>query len=443
MAESNILANLFEGLKQGYMDTGGATPGNVFRGPTPRAGNAPEGFVGGLGDFLGGLGGRVTDLALHTLPDVIKDPTSFVNDKGELSITRVLFPDFRREKQKEAKADAERQRAMDAARVITQGTDFVKTLIDQTPEQRYATVQQFEAAGGTPEQSNAALGQANVYDQKKDAIAREAQAMGMSPLMTQDMSSDELRALAIQQAHDKATLGRQTISDMYRAKAEGRAVADQAAQDLRPPELKKYESDMDKYNTTSTAYAKDLYAEEKKAETAAEKAWVTQKTNEAAATGNLEVPPFPEEARKAARAAGRTAYTQAVPPPVAPQSPFTAKNAGKQVDEAYPATTRKNLGARIAIHKDAKALAKTGADKVTATYIAAFMHAIEHPEATKRIIAPHKGETPEAIVAKIKAGIAVFKPGNATMVMEILHDAGYDPAALAAAGDIIDAEQAK
>lgn len=121
-----IFDNLLEGIKQGYSDSGGVTPANLFSGPTPREGDAPAGFVGGAGDFLGSLFGHVSSLALRTLPDIIKNPESFIDERGHLSPLLVLDANSREENEKARKMDADIKKSALAASVINQGNDLLK-----------------------------------------------------------------------------------------------------------------------------------------------------------------------------------------------------------------------------------------------------------------------------------------------------------------------------
>lgn len=147
------LDNFIEGLKQGYMDQGGVTPSNVFNGPTPRAGDAPSGFSGGAGGIMGSLFGNISDIALRTLPEVLKDPESFLNENGELSLTRFAIPEFRREKQKEARDQEEIRKSALAASAITQGQNLLESALGlRTNEARAAAAGVF---GGDPRYTSA------------------------------------------------------------------------------------------------------------------------------------------------------------------------------------------------------------------------------------------------------------------------------------------------
>jgi hypothetical protein len=184
-----VLDNFLEGLKQGYMDQGGATPGNVFSGPTPREGDAPGGFAGGSGNFLGSLFGNVSDIALRTIPDIIKDPESFLNERGELSATRVLIPEYRREVQKENSQREEMRKAALAASAISQGKTFLESALGlHTNEAREAA----QGVYGNDPRFAAAVQAANA----ESAAARPAAAeAGLLPSVAAlAMPEDALKA---------------------------------------------------------------------------------------------------------------------------------------------------------------------------------------------------------------------------------------------------------
>lgn len=122
---------------------------------------------------VGGLGDWVADVVTKNPLEILKNPMSVLNDRGEPSWTRVLFPEFRRNdmRNKEMAAKAKQLEATTAS--LSMLGDMGKFLQGLKPDQRAPYVQQFEAAGGTPEQSNAALGLASAADQESE-IARQA-----------------------------------------------------------------------------------------------------------------------------------------------------------------------------------------------------------------------------------------------------------------------------
>jgi len=65
-----------------------------------------------LAKGLGNIPHFLTDIAIKNPLEILKNPSSALNDRGEVSITRLLFPDFRRAAVKEEK---EQQKLRDAA----------------------------------------------------------------------------------------------------------------------------------------------------------------------------------------------------------------------------------------------------------------------------------------------------------------------------------------
>lgn len=399
-------------------------------------------IIAPIGNLInGGTGDWLSDVITKNPLEILKDPVSAFNDKGQLSLARILFPNYRRQ------AVEQRKMAAMAETMKTYG-DLAKMFTDSKTDTSQGILRKGMVAQGADPAvlqpyADAAKAERHFGRRNQAAIAQEAQAMGMTPNMTQDMSSDELRALAIQQAHDKATLGQRTLSEARAARNEVRADQDQAAQDLRPPEIRRYEEDLKDFNNRNAGYAKDVLSAQDKAEVEAAKNWEAQQSADPANAGLLTIPPMTPEARAQARAQAAAEYEKAVPRPVPPTSPFTPRKVDGVIKGAVPATTRRGLGIRKAIKDDARALTKSGMDPVAAKYAAAFMRTIENPQAAAKILAPAKGETIDTVMAKIKAGVHVLKPGNEEMVMEALRVAGYGDDVLVAAGKILDAQQAR
>lgn len=250
------LGNLFEGLKQGYMDSGGATPANVFSGPTPMAGDAPAGFAGGLGNFIGGLGGTVSDLALHTLPDFVKNPESFFNEKGELSLTRVAVPEYRRDKIKEAKSAEETKKALLIAKGITQANSVAEQALKyRTSEGANAYLQSLPAEA--QDQARQAIAARDAEYAAGAAVNRES---GMNPLASLfvDPSGSQSAALTrygeqqTQQTNEKqGAITRQNQANQYDydMKSLGaRTSAERGTIDYRNEADIKKQQNLDQYN---------------------------------------------------------------------------------------------------------------------------------------------------------------------------------------------------
>ena len=358
------LGNLFEGLKQGYMDGGGATPANVFSGPTPLAGDAPAGFAGGLGDFIGGLGGRVSDLALHTLPEFVKDPSSFFNDRGELSMTRVISPDFRRNAVKERKQEEQAQNAMLVARGLNQFNDFTKSLGDAPESQRAAMATQAESMGMPSGQIDAALGQANQQDQgRQQAVGMLAPDVGGQGMAEGLLSSDpNIAAAAKLSLSQRIAQRRQEAINARAAARDARAAAAFAARDLRSPEDKQAARQAEREAARQAQVAK----EKATAEATAAAGDVNEKYKPLLKTA-VDVPqatidasrqdwnPFnnyPEGTKSrenliAQRAAERRA---------------ARAEAYKAIDQAVPPNSRKNIGLRKKLRAAVPATVQTSQD---------------------------------------------------------------------------------
>lgn len=173
------LSDFITGLGSGYKQAGGVTPGNVFSGPEQGVPDAPQGFAGGAGDFLGSLFGHATDMTIRQLPDFVKDPESFFNNKGELSMTRVLSPDFRRDAVKERKQAEETRKAALIAQGFNQANKFFEnTMAAPTAGAAQEYGHMLPAGSLTPEQMNAAMRARTDADA---AIQRAAASVGYNP----------------------------------------------------------------------------------------------------------------------------------------------------------------------------------------------------------------------------------------------------------------------
>jgi len=204
------LDNFLSGLGSGYQQSGGVTPGNVFSGPTQGAPDAPQGFAGGAGDFLGSLFGHATDMTLRQLPEFVKDPQSFFNDRGELSMTRVLSPDFRREKVKERKQAEDTQKAALLAQGFNQANKFFEGIMSQPTAgaaQEYANT--LPAGALTPQQVEAAMRARSNAD---TAIQTAGQAVGYNPAVLPILDQKTALSGAEKQLGSKYTQEDQTHS---------------------------------------------------------------------------------------------------------------------------------------------------------------------------------------------------------------------------------------
>lgn len=188
--------------------------------------------LGGVGKIIapvgnaavGGLGDWVADVVTKNPLEILKNPTSILNDRGEPSWTRVLFPDFRRQ---DIKAKQQASKALDlkaTADSLSMLGDMGKFLQGIKPDQRAPYVAQMEEAGVPSEQTNLALGQANAADQK---LAQGQQALGgFLPPEIAGLVDDpsKVPGLYVQNEQAKATESRQRMTDDRANRTENRAI---------------------------------------------------------------------------------------------------------------------------------------------------------------------------------------------------------------------------
>lgn len=97
--------------------------------------------MAGVGDILGEIGkGAVgagkgaanwlTDVIFKNPVEVLKNPASILNDRGEVSVTRLLFPDFRRQRVAEQESFAQAQQARAQAQALAAYGDIAKMFMD-------------------------------------------------------------------------------------------------------------------------------------------------------------------------------------------------------------------------------------------------------------------------------------------------------------------------
>jgi len=168
---------------------------------------------------------------LAKLPlDFISEPSMFTNGR-QIDIGAILSPTYRKEKKDQIATEQAAEKARNIYQGVKMADEFARTMTERQPDQRYAMVQQFEAAGGSPDQSNAALGQANAADQQAQ-IARQGVASALPGLPPELVAATDFTP---NQAVSTIVAAKNAEEDARRqAASEGRAVATFNAQDRRP-----------------------------------------------------------------------------------------------------------------------------------------------------------------------------------------------------------------
>lgn len=140
-------------------------------------GDLPEGagFGATLANSLGNIPHFLTDIAVKNPLEILKNPASALNDRGEVSITRLLFPDFRRNAEKEDKQRSKLRDAYTASQVFNTYDSLVGKLMDTPADQRGGMVDFASQAGVPDEELNNALGQADAADQEQHTIDEAVQ----------------------------------------------------------------------------------------------------------------------------------------------------------------------------------------------------------------------------------------------------------------------------
>jgi hypothetical protein len=111
------------------------------------------GFLETLGKSLGNIPHMLTDIAVKNPLEILKNPASALNDRGEVSLTRLLFPDFRRETVKQQQQAAKVNEAVDQAKVVNAYSDLAQIVFGQPGVQ---TAEAGMAAGLPPAEAEAA-----------------------------------------------------------------------------------------------------------------------------------------------------------------------------------------------------------------------------------------------------------------------------------------------
>lgn len=161
-------------------------------------GELPKGA--GLGqtvaNSLGNIPHFLTDIAVKNPLEILKNPMSALNDKGEVSITRLLFPDYRRKAVKQGK-EAEELRKAQITQQVMNTYDKGKELISSFGAgERKPIVDQLEQSGVDPEALNAMLGAAGRQDAAQAAAAQMAQEQGVTPELAQGLTPAQNVSLA-------------------------------------------------------------------------------------------------------------------------------------------------------------------------------------------------------------------------------------------------------
>lgn len=137
----------------------------------------------GLGETvvksLGNIPHLLTDIAIKNPLEILKDPASVLNDQGQISFTRLLFPDFRRNVVKAEQQQAEAQKAYTAVAGLNANKMILDSIFNAAGVQGPEGVEQAVAMGA----DRAAAERRAVEDQTTEdqtLAARDAVA-GIAP----------------------------------------------------------------------------------------------------------------------------------------------------------------------------------------------------------------------------------------------------------------------
>ena len=169
------------------------------------AGNA---VAGGLGDFI-------ADVTTKNPLEILKNPASALNDQGQVSLTRLLFPYFRREA---VKADQQQAKLKDA---YTQA-QVINTYERVRNSPQIAPI--LEAMGLTPPQGAAAEGLQRQQDARNTLTLPEAQGgLALPAGVAQFVEPDQVPQAYFNAQRDKALAAERAVDNARAASGEYRA----------------------------------------------------------------------------------------------------------------------------------------------------------------------------------------------------------------------------
>ena len=174
------------------------------------------GFGETIAKSLGNIPHMLTDIAIKNPLEILKDPSSALNDNGEVSITRLLFPDFRRNAVKQRKDQEKLESAMTSARIFNTYDELKNRFMEAPTDQLGGLAQMADASGIPSEQIESALAAANVQRQKDEA-ARTAilsEYPDLPPSLLEDASPEDALRVWLASNRDKAISTRQTLRDV-------------------------------------------------------------------------------------------------------------------------------------------------------------------------------------------------------------------------------------
>jgi len=165
-------------------------------------GDLPEGagFLDTLGNSLGNIPHMLTDIAVKNPLEILKNPASALNSRGEVSITRLLFPDFRREADKQAKQEAKVNDAIASAKVVNAYDGILKSIFEAPGAQGDAGVQQAIGMGVPQDQAERAAAQDIGTDMQQQDVEQQAVQLGIPAGAAPYVQPEQLPGLSMRKS---------------------------------------------------------------------------------------------------------------------------------------------------------------------------------------------------------------------------------------------------
>jgi hypothetical protein len=185
-------------------------------------GELPEGagFLETLGKSLGNIPHMLTDIAVKNPLEILKNPASALNDRGEVSLTRLLFPDFRRETVKQDQQRAKVRDAYAQAQVVNTYEKLVEGVFGQPGAQ---SAEEGMAAGLPPAEAERAAQRDAQGEEQLGAARSAAQKFGLPEEMAGFVTPDNALSTYNTLTDTKRAEDAAAKAEARAARAEGRA----------------------------------------------------------------------------------------------------------------------------------------------------------------------------------------------------------------------------